>query len=542
MNALFRLQVLMELADRFTGPLGRVGQGLRQVQELSERVALAQGRMASALSLVGAGAAFSAPLLLGVRAAAAFEDAFADVRKVVDAPFPTLKALQSDLLRLTRIIPMTARELTEIAAAAGQSGIALSELVRFTADAARVGVAFGISAGQAGDALAKLRNVLGLGQEGVMRLADAINHLSNNMAATAPEILEVVRRVGGTGRLLGLMGEQVAALSASLLALGTAPEVAATGLNALMQRLATATAQPQAFQMALFRLGLTAQGLQAALRRDAAGAILDFLRRLRAAPDQLTLLSDLFGMEYADDIAKLVGSLSTLERAFALVRSPAAYGGSVLGEFANRSATLQNQLTLLRNAVERLWIALGSTLLPVVTPVVSRLADLLGRVSDLLDRFPVLRGAVVALGAALAGTLVVGGAAVAGLAAIGFASTQAQLGLAVLRAQLAALGGPAGLAQRALLGLGGAARWAGQGFLALGRAVLLSPWGLLATLLGGAALALAGAWRQSEAFRQSLGATFASLRAAFAPFLAELRGLGEAVAGLFRPLAGAVGA
>ncbi|MFD3006323.1 phage tail tape measure protein [Thermus tengchongensis] len=561
MNALFRLQVMLDLVDRMTGPLGRVGEGLRKVEELSRRADLALQRLGAGLSVAGAGAALAAPLVLATRAAMDFEDAFADVRKVVDAPAPALMALQRELLGLTRVIPMTARELTEIAAAAGQAGIPMQELVRFTQDAARVGVAFGISAGQAGDALAKLRNVLELSQEGVMRLADAVNHLSNNMAATAPEILEVLRRVGGTGKLLGLTGQQVAAFSASLLALGTAPEVAATGLNALFQRLATAPAQPKAFQAALARLGLTATGLQQALRRDAAGAIMDFLRRLRAVPDQLTVLSDLFGMEYADDIAKLVGSLGTLERAFGLVANPAAYTGSVLQEFQNRSATLRNALILLRNALDRIWITLGSSLLPIVTPVVQRLTDLLNRASDLLERFPTLRAAVVGVSAALGGLLVVGGLAVTLLGAIGFASANARLGLlalrgglesagrqirlfslglSLLRFQLAALGGPAGLARGALLALQRASFLAGRGVLFLGRALLLNPLGLFATLLAGVGYALVQAWRHSEAFRRGIQDTFAGLRAAFAPALAEMRAVAQAVAGLFRPLGDAV--
>ena len=560
MNALFRLQLLLDLTDRVSNPLGRVGEGLRKVEELSRRADLALQRLGAGLSVAGAGAALAAPLVLATRAAMDFEDAFADVRKVVDAPAPALMALQRELLGLTRVIPMTARELTEIAAAAGQAGIPMQELVRFTQDAARVGVAFGISAGQAGDALAKLRNVLELSQEGVMRLADAVNHLSNNMAATAPEILEVLRRVGGTGKLLGLTGQQVAAFSASLLALGTAPEVAATGLNALFQRLATAPAQPKAFQEALARLGLTATGLQQALRRDAAGAIMDFLRRLRAVPDQLTVLSDLFGMEYADDIAKLVGSLGTLEKAFSLVRSPAAYTGSVLAEFQNRSATLRNQLILLRNALERIWITLGNALLPVVTPVVARLADLLNRVSDLLDRFPLLRGALVAVTATLGGLLVVGGFLVTGLAALGFAATQARLGLlalqsglagalrqarllslglALLRGEMARLGA-VGLLRGAFGLLAQGAFRAGQAVLFLGRALLLNPVGLVLGALAGLVYLFRQAWGASESFRKSVLGTLQAVRSAFAPVLAEFRGLGEALAGLFRPLGGAI--
>ncbi|VCU52912.1 hypothetical protein TTHN1_00667 [Thermus thermophilus] len=559
-GALFRLQVLMELVDRISGPAGVVAARIQAIESATLRAGAALERLQTATSLTAAGAALAAPLVLAAGAAMRFEDAFADVRKVVDAPLPALQALQRELLTLTRAIPMSATELTQIAAAAGQAGIPFQELVRFTQDAARVGVAFGISAFEAGDALAKLRNVLELTQPQVMRVADAVNFLSNNMAATAPEILELLRRVGATGKLLGLTGQQVAAFGASLLALGTAPEVAATGLNALFQRLATAPAQPQAFQEALARLGLTARGLQAALKRDAAGAILDFLGRLRAAPDQLTLLSDLFGMEYADDIAKLVGSLGTLQRAFGLVADPARYTGSVLQEFQNRSQTLKNQLQLLRNALDRVWIALGNGLLPIVTPVVERLTGIINRVSDLLERFPLLRGAVVGVLGALGSLLVLGGLAVGSLAAIGFASAQARLGLlalqgavgslarqlrllslglALLRGEMARLGA-VGLLRGAFGLLAQGALLAGRAVLFLGRAFLLNPWGLLLTGLAGAVYLFRQAWQASASFRQGVMDTLNALRGAFAPVLTELRVLGETLADLFRPVAGSL--
>ena len=556
MNAIYRLQVIMEMLDRASGPARMMTARLQAIERASLMASAGLERLQTAATLAGAGAALAAPLVLATGAAMRFEEAWADVRKVVDASPGALKELQGQLLALSRTIPLSATQLTQIAAAAGQAGIAVEEIAAFTRDAARVATAFGLDAFQAGDALAKLRNILGLTQPQVMAVADAVNHLSNNLAATAPEILEVLRRVGGTGKLLGLTGQQVAAFSASLLALGTAPEVAATGLNALFQRLATAPSQPRAFQEALSRLGLTAQGLQAALRRDAASAIMDFLSRLQAVPDQLTVLSDLFGMEYADDITKLVGSLDTLRRAMGLVADPAQYAGSVLAEFQNRSATLQNQLTLLRNALERLWITIGNELLPVVTPVVERLTGFLNRVSDLLDRFPLLRRGVILVSAVLGGLLVVGGALVAALGALGFALGQARLGLlalqgaagnalrslrllslglALLRAQAASLGAM-GLLQAGLARLAALAQGAGRAFLFLGRAMLLNPLGLLLAGLTALGYALYRAWRSSESFRASVLGTLEALKGAFAPVVAEFRALGRAVVEALAPV------
>jgi TP901 family phage tail tape measure protein len=112
-------------------------------------------------------------------------------------------------MRLSNQIPLTAVQLTDIAAAAGQAGIAFNELVPFTRDAAQMAVAFDITAMQAGQSMAVLRNIFGLTQEGVVGLGDSVNALSNQMASAAPDMLNVLQRVGGTGRAIGMTAEQI---------------------------------------------------------------------------------------------------------------------------------------------------------------------------------------------------------------------------------------------------------------------------------------------------------------------------------------------
>lgn len=64
MQALYRLQVLMELADRFSGPSAKIAQNLQRLQVLTERVSLAQERLGTGLSTLAAGTALAAPLVL----------------------------------------------------------------------------------------------------------------------------------------------------------------------------------------------------------------------------------------------------------------------------------------------------------------------------------------------------------------------------------------------------------------------------------------------------------------------------------------------
>ncbi len=314
-------------------------------------------------------------------------------------------------------IPMAATGLGDIAAAAGRAGIHRKEIVQFSRDAAKIGVAFDLSGAQAGAAMSGLRSIFGLNQEQAVLVADSYNHLSNNMDATAGEILRVTARAGSLGKLVGFSGQQIGALGATFLALKTPPEVTATGINALISKLATADKQPERLAEALRTLGLSASELKRGMKDDAQGTLLSFLETVKQSDDQIGVLADLFGAEYADDVAKLVGSLDVYKKALKLVGKEANFAGSAQQEYEVRAKTTANDLQILKNQAQRFAITVGSQLLPPLKTAVSFLGHVADVVTSVAEQFPLLTKAVglaaitmvgfkiAALGSRFAGTL-----------------------------------------------------------------------------------------------------------------------------------------
>ena len=145
--------------------------------------------------------AFNAPM----KAAINFEAAMSDVRKVVDFDTPKqFKEMGKDILELSKRIPMTAEQISQIVAAGGQSGIARDDLLAFAESAAKMGIAFDTTADHAGDMMAKWRTAFKMGQDDVNKLADKINYLGNTTAASAPLISDVVTRIGPLGEVGGV--------------------------------------------------------------------------------------------------------------------------------------------------------------------------------------------------------------------------------------------------------------------------------------------------------------------------------------------------
>lgn len=326
--------------------------------------------------------------LLPIKVAMDFESSMADVRKVVDFDTPQqFQQMQQDLLDMTHRIPMAGKELATIAASGGQLGIARQDIKGFTETVAKMSVAFDMSADAAGDSMAKLANVYQIPIAQIGKLGDAINHLSNSSPAKASDIVTAMGRVGGVAKQFGLTELQTASLANAFISLGKPPEVAGTAINGMLTKLQTADKQGAKFQAALKAMGTSAQELKKNIAQNGEQALLDFLKQLNKLPkaDQMGTLVDLFGLEYADDVAVLAGSIETYQKSINALKDTGkngkpAFEGSMDKEFAARSATTANNWQLFKNQLAHLAISIGSVMLPAVN-------DLLNSLKPMVEQF-----------------------------------------------------------------------------------------------------------------------------------------------------------
>lgn len=441
--------------------LDRLKGAQRDLAAAQERLSARRGALFDAFAT---GTVLAAPFVGATRAAIGFESVMADVRKVVDFETPAqFQVMSRDILGLSAIVPVAASGLGDIMAAAGQAGIARGELLRFTEDASKMAVAFDISGEEAGARMTGLRSIFKLSQDDVMSLAGTINHLSNNMDATAPAMLNVMERAGGMAPLFGLTAQETGALAASFLALKTRPEVAGTAINAMLRILADAPNQSRKFHDALDELGLSAEELKLDIEQDAQGALLRLFETIGDAEDKVPILSALFGAEYADDIAKLSGNLDIYRNALGLSADRQAAATSVLEEYRARAATTENNLQLLANKTNVLAVNVGDALLPAVNSAVDILGNLVMTGAGLAAEFPGVTTAVVTLAGGLA-ILTVGGALA------GYASALVSVGWARTRiAAFRAMDGAAALGQGLVRLSDGGMAMAGRGARGLGR-------------------------------------------------------------------------
>lgn len=346
------------------------------------------------LDTVALAAALAAP----AKAAIDFESSMADVKKVVDFDTPhQFKAMEKDILGLTRTIPMTADQLAQIVAAGGQAGIEKENLTSFAESAAKMGVAFDIAADEAGQMMAGWRTAFRMNQTEVVQLADKINYLGNTTAASAPEISAVVTRIGPLGEVAGLASGEIAALGATLVGMNISEEIASTGIKNLMLGLTAGTAATKKQQGAFAKLGLNAESLAEKMQTDAQGAIFEVLQSIKKLPAaaQSSILTELFGKESVGAIAPLLTNLEELEKNLGKVGDASQYAGSMEAEFKARSETTENALILASNAAREIGISVGSILLPPLAQGAQVLAKAGAKAAEFAEKHPGLTKAIV---------------------------------------------------------------------------------------------------------------------------------------------------
>ncbi len=329
-----------------------------------------------------------------IKPALAFESAMADVKKVVDFDSPDeIRQMESDIKRLSKSIPLSLEGLAQIVAAGGQLGVPKEQLAGFAETASQMSVAFDITADEAGQSMAKLSNVLQMPISEMGRVGDVINHISNNIAATAPEIVEVNLRAGAMGKSFGLAYNEVSALAGTFVAMGKTPEIAGTAINMMTSRLKLIPVSSGAARNAFNQLGISmskyTQMIESGNGKEALLVVLEALQKVQGVK-RSQIMKDLFGEQATRHVNSLVEGLDTLKANLRLVADETEYAGSMQREFAARSATTENNIQLLKNQMAVLATNVGSALLPTLNSLVRIFGNAANSLAEFAEKHPTL--------------------------------------------------------------------------------------------------------------------------------------------------------
>lgn len=401
---------------------GHVDNSLAQAVKLANTQigSIANGASKFAANIAKGAVAATGGVAAGVvnttKEAVAFESEMLDVTKYVsgltDDNGKVVKEnydeMSKGILDLSTQIPYTAEELTRLAAAAGQSGKNMDDLLgkeQFLKDVAEMGTAMDISADQAGDWAAKWEVAFDTDHEGVMKLADQINYLGAHYATTAAEIAQTVNDTGSLGMIAGMDTDQTAALSTALLAMGVNSNTVATSIRRMYTNLTMGSKATKAQHEAFEELGFSATQFAKDMQKvDANGKSLapEALKRLFTAigqqdeDKQVGYLKTLLGQWAIESGAKLTGNLKLFVDTLDDVSDASKYTGSMYKEFMLKCETSESVLEMLSNAWRAVRIEVGNNFLPILKDVAgfgldklndfrAALPDITARVKEVIE-------------------------------------------------------------------------------------------------------------------------------------------------------------
>lgn len=373
---------------------------------------------------IGAGVAMGAPVMMAYDNAKTFEASVADIKKVLDFTPAGLRLINQDLLDMSTRVPLAKEGLAQIAAAAGRAGVAQEairrgdyeaarqELMAFTEEAAKMGVAFDITAEDAGATMAKWKTAFNLPQEQITVLGDQINALTNRYGGNAAAVTDMVTRIGALGEVAGVAPNLLAAMAQTMNSVGVESEIGATGIKNMMLALTKGEAATKSQAAAFAKLGLDASKVSKAMQADSSGTIIDVLARLQGLSKdaQAGVLTELFGSESVAAIAPMLTQLDQLKNNITLIGDQSQYAGSMNAEFLARIATTEGITGLAGNALAALNTELGTGLLPTVNAIAPEITKLANGFRKWSAEHPALSGALMTFVAIASGLIIALGA------------------------------------------------------------------------------------------------------------------------------------
>jgi TP901 family phage tail tape measure protein len=413
------------LRAKYAGLTVQIEKARRQ-QKLMESKAAAGTAARSAGTTLGIIGAVASVGIAPIVQAAQFEKAMLGVAKQVDGARDAsgkLTGVYYDMAKqvqlLGREIPLATNDLAEMVAAGARMGIAKDELISFTRTAAMMASAFELPAADLADQMGKIATLFKIPIPQIGNLADTINYLDDNAISKGGEIIDVLKRIGGTAQMVKMPAQEAAALASTFLTLGSSAEVAATASNAVMRELSIATMQPKRFKAGLAAIKLDAKQVQNDMAKDATGTVLKVLEAINKIPQaqRLTVATQLYGKEYGDDVSKLAEGIVEYRRQLALAKSDKAVG-SMARESAAQAALVTSQWQMAKNSAVELGVNIGGVLLPAVNSLFDVIKPVVSVVADFVRENQQLVGNIATVAATVLGSLAVwelGALAIAGM-------------------------------------------------------------------------------------------------------------------------------
>ncbi|NEP03527.1 MAG: phage tail tape measure protein [Okeania sp. SIO4D6] len=324
-----------------------------------------------------------------------FEDIIIEAARALDMTNQEVLDFKKSILSTAPGLGILNTEFAAFATEAGKLGIPKEEIAEFAVVVADVETATLAGTDIISKNFATIRAIFGLTVDELRAYGGAVNMVDDRIGGSFKTITDFVSRTGATGKLAGMDSDELAAMGATFARLGIQPERASRAMNSMFTRLlALESATPKA-KNALADAGFVIEDLSNSLNEDFSGNFMTFLRDLEKldSSTQLNTLVNVFGRDFADELATLLSGLNDYEEALGHIVDEQELLDKLQEETDKKMNTTRFKLDVVQSTLEKMAIILGDALLPIinnvldaVTPVLEQFANWINENQELAQQ------------------------------------------------------------------------------------------------------------------------------------------------------------
>ena len=399
------------------------------------------------MAIVGAGVA-------AAKAAIDWESSFAGVRKTVDGTEEDLQKINDALLSME--VPTDYAELADIAANAGQLGIATENVVGFTRTMADLAETTDLTAESAAQGFAQYANITQMPQENIDRLGSVTVALGNNLATTESKIVNFAQAIGAAGHQAGMTDQQIFGISGGLASLGLEAQAGGTAFSkAIIGMKVAAEIGSEDLKKYADVAGMTSEQFKQAFAQDAAGTFIKFVQGLSTGSKSAIVMLDEMGVtetRFRDMLLRASNASSLMTKSIDLANTAWTENNALQNEAAVRYGTTESRMKMAGKQAQRVAMDFGKAIMPAVEMGLDGVGSIVEKFGALNDaqRASIVKWAAYAAAVGPAVTLLGKANTAIGTVAQGFSSLAGAVasggGLAGFMSSLGGLLGPAGIA------------------------------------------------------------------------------------------------
>lgn len=354
-----------------------------------------------------------------------FETDVAGVFKTVNGMTADEEEAMADAIKeMSTRIPATTTEISAVAEAAGQLGIAKDDIMAFSEVMLKLGTTTNLGSTEAAEDLAKLANITELDAGDYERFGSTIVDLGNNGASTEKQIVEMATRMAATGDMVGMKVQDMLAYAAALSDVGVEAEAGGSAISKMFKKLQLAVETDKLGETMYDDIaGMSPEEFEKLWGEDPARALLAFINGLQRMEEEGTsavAILDEMGIteiRLSNGMLALTAAGELLENHLNRAYKAWDENSALEEEAARRYETLESKTTMLGNAISNFEIAIGDDFNNTMEPTVENLIKFFNASTDLAEESPAISTGLAAIGGGLGTltTLTTGAAVISGI-------------------------------------------------------------------------------------------------------------------------------